>query len=283
MRWEDMRRSSNVEDRRGFIPGGGAGIGIGGVLIVMVVGLLFGKNPLEILRMLSQSAPVEQTQPAPGAPPVNDKESDFVKAVLGDTEDTWDALLKRGGGTYEPPHLVLFTQAVQSACGLTSAAVGPFYCPPDRKVYLDLSFFDELVKRFGAPGEFARAYVIAHEVGHHVQNELGISDAVSQRRARLGEEQQNALSVRVELQADCYAGVWGHYAQKRGLVDFSDVQSALGAATAIGDDRLQRESRGYVRPESFTHGSSAQRVEWFSRGLQSGDPETCDTFGAGKR
>jgi predicted metalloprotease len=200
--------------------------------------------------------------------------------VLGDTEDTWSRLFSQGGGTYEPPRLVLFSDAVQSACGQASAAVGPFYCPPDRQVYLDLQFFRELSERFGAPGEFARAYVIAHEIGHHVQNLLGISERVQRQRARMDQASANALSVRLELQADCYAGVWGHSAARRNFLEPGDVEAALKAASAIGDDRLQRQSRGAVVPESFTHGSSAQRVQWFRTGLDSGDVRRCDTFAA---
>jgi len=280
MQWENMRRSGNVEDRRGMIPGGGMGLGLGGIIMVVVISLLLGKNPLEILSLLSSGGTTTAEQ-APGqAPPANDKQSDFVKAVLGDTEDTWTALMQKSGHQYHDPKLVLFTQAVQSACGTASSAVGPFYCPGDQQVYLDLSFFQELSQRFGAPGDFANAYVIAHEIGHHVQNELGVSAQVDAQRGRIGKEQANALSVRVELQADCYAGVWGHYAQKRGLVDFSDVRAALAAASAIGDDKLQMQSQGYVAPESFTHGSAEQRAQWFTKGLQSGDPNSCNTFQA---
>jgi predicted metalloprotease len=286
MRWEDMRRSDNVEDDRDSTGGGGGrragGLGIVGIVIVVLVSWALGKNPLEVLTLLTQQQPgpdVSQQAPAPAAP-ANDKDTDFVRAVLGDTEDTWKDLLSKRGQAYHDPHLVLFTRAVDSACGFTSAAVGPFYCPGDRKVYLDLGFFRELSQRFGAPGDFARAYVIAHEVGHHVQNELGVSNAVDRRRAHMSESQGNALSVRVELQADCYAGVWGHYAQQRRLVDFSDVKAALTAATAIGDDRLQMQSQGYIAPESFTHGTSEQRVQWFNRGLSGGDPQACDTFKA---
>jgi predicted metalloprotease len=284
MRWEGLRKSENVEDRRGRMPAGfgrGAGIGGGGLILIVLISLLLGKNPLEILTLLSQSGgiPAGQEEAAP-APPGADRESDFVRAVLGDTEDTWNTLLERGGRDYQEPRLVLFTRAVESACGFASSAVGPFYCPGDRQVYLDLAFFRDLSQRFGAPGDFARAYVIAHEIGHHVQNELGISEEFDRRRGRLGEEEANALSVRLELQADCFAGVWGHYAQQRGFVDFSDVQAALAAATAIGDDRLQMRSQGYVAPESFTHGSSEQRVRWFTRGLEGGDPGRCDAFSA---
>ncbi len=283
MRWEKLRRSDNVEDRRGqrAVRMGG-GFGLGGLLLVLLASFALGKNPLEILALLQDagvgSAPVE-SGPAP-APPEDDANADFVRAVLGDTEDTWNGLFAKMGGDYQEPRLVLFRDSVSSACGFQSAAVGPFYCPPDSRVYLDLGFFQELSDRFGAPGDFARAYVIAHEIGHHVQNLMGVSEKVDAQRSRLGEQDGNALSVRVELQADCLAGVWGHYAKQRSLVDFSDVQAALAAATAIGDDRLQMRSRGYVAPESFTHGSSEQRVRWFGVGMQAGDVGQCDTFSA---
>jgi hypothetical protein len=283
MRWEDLRRSDNVEDRRGrrAVRMGG-GFGLGGLLLILLASFALGKNPLEILALLQDpgvgSVPAE-SGPAP-APPAEDRNADFVRAVLGDTEDTWRRLFEQRGGSYEDPRLVLFRGAVESACGFQSAAVGPFYCPPDSRVYLDLGFFQELSERFGAPGDFARAYVIAHEIGHHVQNLMGVSDQVNARRSRLGEEESNALSVRVELQADCLAGVWGHFAKQRNLVDMGDVRGALAAATAIGDDRIQMRSRGYVAPESFTHGSSEQRVRWFGVGMQSGDVDSCDTFRA---
>lgn len=212
------------------------------------------------------------------APPANDPNADFVAAVLGDTEDTWSQLFQAQGGQYARPKLVLFRDAAQSACGFASAAVGPFYCPGDRQVYLDLSFFQELSQRFGAPGDFARAYVIAHEIGHHVQNLTGLSAKVQAQRRQLPEAQANALSVLVELQADCLAGVWGHYAQRRGVLEPGDIDAAMKAASAIGDDRLQRQARGYVTPDSFTHGTSEQRMRWFSRGLKTGDVKECNTF-----
>lgn len=215
--------------------------------------------------------------PAP-APPTQDETREFVSRVLGDTEDTWGRIFQQMGGQYAAPRLVLFREAVSSACGMASSAVGPFYCPGDGQVYLDLSFFRDLKQRFGTPGEFARAYVIAHEIGHHVQNQPGIADQVARQRARSSEATGNALSVRVELQADCFAGVWGHYARQRDLLEPGDIEAGLNAAAAIGDDRLQRRSRGYVAPESFTHGSSAQRVRWFRLGLESGSPRQCDTF-----
>jgi predicted metalloprotease len=279
-----MRRSENVEDRRGM-PMGGAGVKVGGgmLLVVLLVSVLTGTNPLDLIGGLEQG--IEQTGAPPGGDPgparkpsPDDQQADFVRAVLGDIEDTWGGIFSQGGATYEPPRLVLFSGMVQSACGQASSAVGPFYCPPDRQVYLDLQFFRELSERFGAPGEFARAYVMAHEVGHHVQNLLGTAERVHEQRSRLDKASANALSVRLELQADCYAGVWGHAAARRNVLEPGDVEAALAAATAIGDDRLQKQSRGVVVPESFTHGSSAQRVRWFKAGLESGDVRRCDTF-----
>jgi predicted metalloprotease len=282
MRWRDMRRSDNVEDRRGMpMAGAGLKLGGGGLLLILLLSVITGTNPLDLISGLEEagSPPVIDQEPQ-RKPPVDDPQADFIRAVLGDTEDTWNRLFSQGGGTYEPPRLVLFSGAVQSACGQASAAVGPFYCPPDRQVYLDLQFFQELSERFGAPGEFARAYVIAHEIGHHVQNLLGISERVQRQRARMDQASANALSVRLELQADCYAGVWGQSAARRNFLEPGDVEAALKAASAIGDDRLQRQSRGVVVPESFTHGSSAQRVQWFRTGLDSGDVRRCDTFAA---
>jgi predicted metalloprotease len=275
-----MRRSENVEDRRGM-PMGGAGVKVGGgmLLVVLLVSLLTGTNPLDLIGGLEEAAPPPASQVGPPRqPPAEDRQADFVRAVLGDIEDTWGRIFTQGGGTYEPPRLVLFSGAVQSACGQASSAVGPFYCPPDRQVYLDLQFFRELSERFGAPGDFARAYVMAHEVGHHVQNLLGTAERVHGQRSRLDKASANALSVRLELQADCYAGVWGHSAARRNVLEPGDVEAALAAATAIGDDRLQKQTRGFVVPESFTHGSSAQRVRWFKTGLESGDVRRCDTF-----
>jgi hypothetical protein len=277
-----MRRSENVEDRRGMSMGGaGIKLGGGGLLLIVVLSLLTGTNPLDLISGLEQAGGPSTTDSGPERkPPADDPQSDFIRAILGDSEDTWSRLFSQGGGTYEPPRLVLFSGAVQSACGQASAAVGPFYCPPDRSVYLDLQFFQELSERFGAPGEFARAYVVAHEIGHHVQNLLGVSDRVQSQRTRLDKAGANALSVRLELQADCYAGVWGHSAARRNILEPGDVEAALAAATAIGDDRLQKQSRGFVVPESFTHGSSAQRVQWFRTGLETGDVRRCDTFAA---
>ena len=228
-----------------------------------------------------QSAPAVPAGPAEGTPSSSDTQADFVSAVLASTEDTWPTVLGRHGVQYPAPTLVLFDGQVRSACGFQSAAVGPFYCPNDRKVYLDLSFFRDLSSpQFGAPGDFAQAYVIAHEVGHHVQTVLGITQQVDQRRASMSEAQANDVSVRTELQADCFAGVWGHQAAQQGMLEPGDVEEGLRAAAAIGDDRLQRRGQGYVVPESFTHGSSAQRVQWFRRGLSSGDISACDTFAA---
>jgi predicted metalloprotease len=250
-----------------------------GLLVLVVISLLFGINPLEFLGMLQQQAPAPQQQQAPGqAPPANDPQSEFVRAVLGDQEDTWTRLFQEMGGQYQPPRLILFRDAVQSACGFANAAVGPFYCPRDSQVYLDLGFFDDLSRRFGAPGDFANAYVIAHEVGHHVQNLTGISEKVLQQRSQVDQESANELSVRQELQADCFAGVWGYYARQRNVLEPGDVDEALNAAAQIGDDRMQMQSKGYVSPESFTHGSSEQRARWFRTGLESGDVNRCDTF-----
>jgi predicted metalloprotease len=278
MRWESGRRSSNVEDRRGLSGGtmvGGGGIGM--LLLVLLFSFVTGQNPLDLLQQVNTGAPPADTGPA-GPPPADDPAAQMVSSVLADTEDTWTRIFAQNGRRYEEPKLVLFERVVQSACGTASAAVGPFYCPGDHKVYLDLSFFRELDQRFGAPGDFAQAYVVAHEVGHHVQTLLGLSNGVNQMRSRASEEQANALSVRQELQADCYAGVWGRHAASRNVLEAGDVEEGLRAAAAIGDDRLQKQSQGYVVPESFTHGSSAQRQEWLMRGLKTGDLNQCDTF-----
>lgn len=287
MRWGSMRDSGNVEDQESAGParglGGGFKLGGVGLVAVLAISWFLGLNPLDVLRSLqggeSSSVPT-QSAPAPSAsaPGARDEIKEFITRVLGDTEDTWSAIFKKMGREYRPPKLVLFRGAVDSACGLASSAAGPFYCSPDDRVYLDRSFFEDLSKRFGAPGEFARAYVIAHEVGHHVQNQLGITGKVAQQRGRASEARSNALSVLVELQADCFAGIWGHYAKQRGLLDPGDVQAGLAAAAAIGDDRIQQQSGGRVSPESFTHGSSAQRVRWFRSGLDSGDVNQCNTF-----
>jgi len=283
MRWDDMRQSDNVEDRRsggGIRPGGA--LGLGGIIAVVVVSLLLGKNPIEMLGLVDNlvgQAPAQQHVPA--APPANDPGTRFVRAVLGDTEDVWGKVFpEQVGKPYQPPKLVLFRQQVASACGQASAAVGPFYCPGDRKVYLDLGFFDELSSRFGAPGDFARAYVIAHEIGHHVQTLLGVSQQVDAAGRGKSQRDRNALSVRQELQADCLAGVWGNHAAERNLLEQGDAEAAFAAAQAIGDDRLQQQAQGRVVPDSFTHGSSAQRLKWFSTGLQTGRIDSCNTFAA---
>ena len=278
MRWTG-RRSTNIEDRRGRGVPVAVGGGIG-TIVLLLAALFFGVDPSVILQS-DPSAPVtgapgpspEQTQPG------QDEVRDFVSVVLADTEDTWAELFRRMNREYQDPKLVLFTGSVQSACGIAGAAVGPFYCPGDHKLYLDLSFFRELRSRFGAPGDFAQAYVIAHEVGHHVQTLLGISEQVARSRQRADRATANALSVRQELQADCFSGVWAHHAQRtRQILEQGDLEEALGAAAAIGDDRLQRQAQGHVAPESFTHGSSAQRVRWFKRGFDSGAVRECDTF-----
>jgi predicted metalloprotease len=278
MRWESGRRSTNIEDRRGMSGAGMIGGGGLGVLaLVLILSFVTGQNPLDVIQQVDTTAPAGDAVPT-GAPRADDPQAQFVSAVLADTEDTWKRVFAQNGSTYEEPPLVLFERMVNSACGSASAAVGPFYCPADRKVYLDLSFFRELDQRFGAPGDFAQAYVIAHEVGHHVQTLLGISSRVSAARARSSEVQGNALSVRQELQADCFAGVWGHHAKQRNILEEGDVEEGLRAAAAIGDDRQQRQSQGTVVPDSFTHGSSEQRQRWLVRGLKSGDINQCETF-----
>ncbi len=279
MRLGGLRESGNVEDRRG-IGRGGLAVGGGlGTIAVVVLALLFGVDPSQILNG-GGGGPAEAPRQAtrPGAPPQNDEEVRFVRQILGTTEDVWQDVFRRNGSSYREPTLQLFSGVADTACGRAGSAVGPFYCPGDEKVYIDLSFYDELRSRFRAPGDFAQAYVIAHEVGHHVQNLLGTSDKVTRLQQRASEAQANQLSVRLELQADCYAGVWGFYAKQRNILDPGDLEEALGAASAIGDDRLQRESQGYVVPDSFTHGSSEQRVRWFRAGFDSGDVRRCDTF-----
>ena len=289
MRWEGGRQSDNIEDLRGGGGGGGfglpigGGLGIGGMVIVGLISLIFGIDPRTLLdggARTPSPVPYENQQ---RRPPVRDDLRNFVAVVLADTEDTWRALFGQMNRRYQEPRLVLFSGAVQSACGFAQAAVGPFYCPADRKVYLDLTFFRDLTERFQAPGDFAQAYVIAHEVGHHVQTVLGISDRVRALQARSPRAEANALSVRMELQADCFAGLWAHHAQKaRQILDPGDIDEALTAASAIGDDRLQKRSRGYVVPESFTHGSSAQRRRWFRQGYDGGRMADCDTFNAAR-
>lgn len=294
MRWEGNRESDNVEDRRGDGGGGGGGggfglggrsIGIGTIVVALVGGWVLGINPLTILGLLSGGGPapqVQQQQAPAQRPPADDRMAKFVSTVLADTEDVWKDVFAKGGGTYKEPQLVLFRGATRTACGQGQAAMGPFYCPADQKVYIDLGFYETLRSRLGAPGDFAQAYVIAHEVGHHVQNLLGISAKMEQMRGRVSQVEYNGLSVRLELQADCFAGVWAHHAQSaRQILEQGDVEEAMNAAAKIGDDALQRSSGGAVVPESFTHGSSAQRQRWFATGLKSGSVKACDTFRAG--
>jgi uncharacterized protein len=304
MRWGDMRRSDNVEDVTGGQPsgggmpfGGGMKLGGGAMILIVIVSLLFGVNPLQFLGMMDTSAP---SAPAPAPRPqaaqpgygpqgatrtqaakaTEDSDTGLSVRVLGDTEDVWTALFQAMGSRYEPPKLVLFRRSVVSACGRASAASGPFYCPADRKLYLDTAFFQELQNRFGAPGDFGQAYVIAHEVGHHVQNMMGTMREFDAASARLDDRQRNALSVRLELQADCYAGVWGFYAAKRNLLEPGDAEEGLRAASAVGDDAIQKRTQGYVVPDAFTHGKAEQRMQWFQTGLRSGDPRACNTFAA---
>jgi uncharacterized protein len=307
MRWKGRRQSSNIEDRRGMgggmggmggmrFPGGlggglgrggrRGGIGIFGILILLGIAWLMGINPLALLsgELGGGGGYVEEQQAAGGgtfSSPQEEEMKEFVGVVLAETEDTWNRILPQIGTDYREPTLVLFSGGAQSGCGFAQSAVGPFYCPADEKVYIDLSFFDELSRRFGAPGDFAQAYVIAHEVGHHVQTVLGIEDQVRKARANMSESEGNALSVRVELQADCFSGVWAHDAhQKSGLLEPGDIEEALGAAAAVGDDTLQKQAGGRVVPDSFTHGSSEQRTRWFETGYRSGNIEDCDTFSA---
>ena len=279
MKWQSGRRSSNVEDRRGMRPRGGlVGGGIGSILLI-IAALYFGVDPSFLIEGM-QSSNVSTSGTQPTADDLrNDPLADMIAVVIADTEDVWAELFANQGRRYEQPTLVLFTGSTRSACGLGQAAMGPFYCPADRKAYIDLGFYDEMRTRFRAPGDFAQAYVIAHEIGHHVQNLLGVSNKVRQMQARAGKAEGNQLSVRLELQADCLAGVWANRADKaRGILESGDIEEALNAASAIGDDRLQKQTRGTVVPESFTHGTSTQRQHWFRTGLQSGDPDSCDTF-----
>ncbi len=285
MRWQGRRQSGNIEDRRGMrgVRGGpGLALGGGATLIVLVLAMIMGVNPLSLLSELEGGGGGgAMVQVDDGAPPSPEEQElrDFVAVVLADTEDVWTQLFATMGRTYREVPLVLFRDGVQSACGTADSAVGPFYCPADGKAYLDLSFFDELDRRFGAAGDFAQAYVIAHEVGHHVQNLLGVSDRVHEMRRRVSEKEYNDLSVRLELQADFFAGVWAHHAQRtKNILEPGDLEEALRAASAIGDDTLQRRTRGFVVPDSFTHGSSAQRLRWFKKGFESGDMAQGDTF-----
>ena len=289
MKWEGNRESDNVEDRRsggggGGLPSfGGRGIGVGTIAIALVGGWIFGINPRTILSLLSGGgAPTEQTQQAPAQrPPADDRMAKFVGTVLADTEDVWKAVFTKGGAQYKEPKLVLFRGSTPTACGSGQAAMGPFYCPGDQKVYIDLGFYETLKTKLGAPGDFAQAYVISHEVGHHVQNLLGITNKMEQMRGKVSQVEYNGLSVRLELQADCFAGVWAHHAQNaRQILENGDVEEAMNAAAKIGDDALQKGAGGRVVPESFTHGSSAQRTRWFNLGLQNGSVKGCDTFSA---
>src|SRR6266496_1422338 len=300
MRWGDFRRSDNVEDRTDESAGGGFPLGgrviLGGdaIIVIVIASLFFGVDPLQMLGTIEgvgsgapAPAPRPQTAPAPGYGPqyptrpsearAKDPGTEFVAHVLGDTEDVWGAVFQTMGSRYQPPKLVLFRGGVQSACGRASAAVGPFYCPGDGRLYLDTAFFDELSRRFGAPGDFAQAYVIAHEVGHHVQNVTGTMRRFDQ-QVRENPSRRNALSVRLELQADCYAGVWGYFAKRRNLLETGDLEEGFRAAAAVGDDQIQKRAQGYAVPESFTHGSAEQRLRWFRTGLDSGDMRVCDTF-----
>jgi predicted metalloprotease len=274
MRWEGRRESQNVEDRRGI--GGPVLVGGGLITLLLMVAMMFlGFDPQMVAQIAPEIAGPQQQAPAK---PINDEMTKMVKVVLADNEDVWGRLFpKHFRGRYSPPTLVLFSGRVQSACGMASAAAGPFYCPLDKKVYIDLTFYDDLKRRFGAPGDFAQAYVIAHEIGHHVQNQLGISDKVQSMRPRLSERDYNQLSVRMELQADFLAGVWAHHvARYAGILDEEDIREAVNAAAAIGDDRIQKQSQGYVVPDAFTHGTSEQRVRWFLYGLKTGNPELMD-------
>jgi predicted metalloprotease len=296
MRWGDFRKSDNVDDRtagggmpRGGLPGGGMKLGGGAMVLLVVVGLLFGVNPLDILsggggapQSMPQVSPPgygpQRTPPPPAA--TQDPSKEFAARVLGDTEDVWGAVFRAMGTRYDPPTLVLFNGVVRSACGQASAAVGPFYCAADKDVYLDTAFFQQLAQRFRAPGDFAAAYVIAHEVGHHVQNITGVMRQFDAESRRADARTRNALSVRLELQADCYAGVWGHFAQRRNLLEAGDLEEGLRAASAVGDDMIQKQSQGYVVPDAFTHGSAEQRRRWFKVGFDSGDLRNCNTFAA---
>jgi predicted metalloprotease len=283
MRWEDFRASTNVEDRRGLgIPGGRGGLGIGTVIILGLIGWALGIDPRLLIggaeMITGGGSGYEQQEGRRGTP--EDELGRFAASVLGNTEDVWKAVLPaQVNRQYNPPRLVLFSGATQSRCGAAQSAMGPFYCPLDRSVYIDLSFFQDMQRRFRAGGDFAYAYVISHEVGHHIENELGILSRVQERQREVGQREANQLSVRVELMADCLAGVWAHHSQQRyKSLEEGDIEEAIAAAQAIGDDRLQRQSQGRVVPDSFTHGSSAQRVNWLTRGLRSGQISSCDTF-----
>jgi uncharacterized protein len=284
MRWRGERESDNVEDRRGTsLP---RGVGFGGLsglglVAVVVISWFFGIDPTALLQNISQQQPSSVSNPLENHPVENDDMRKFVAVVLGETEDVWYDVFRKGNQTYQPPKLVLFSQTVQSACGIAGSAVGPFYCPGDRKVYLDLKFFKDLQTKFGVSGDFAQAYVIAHEVGHHVQTLLGVTQKVADMKSRANAAEKNRLSVMVELQADCLAGVWAHQTEKRRrILEAGDIEEGLNAASAVGDDRIQKRSQGYVVPDSFTHGSSSQRVRWFKIGLENGTYQSCNTFKA---
>ncbi len=281
MRWRGRRQSSNVEDRRRM---GGPTVAKGGglgVIIIVILYALMGGDPQTLIENLPATTSSQSSQSGAAVTPADDEQAAFISTVLADTEDVWNGLFERAGERYVEPALVLFRGEVQSACGFASSASGPFYCPGDQKVYLDQSFFDELSRRFKAPGDFAQAYVVAHEVGHHVQRLLGTTDKVHRMKGRVSEAEYNAMSVRLELQADFYAGIWAHHAQRKfKMLEPGDIEEALRAASAIGDDAIQKRSRGHVVPESFTHGTSAQRVKWFKRGFETGDLSQGDTFGA---
>ena len=300
MKWEGNRQSENVEDRRdqaagggggggGFRMGGGRGIGFGTIVIALIAGWIFGINPMTVLGILGggggEMAPQVQQQPAK-RPPKDDAMASMVGTVLADTEDVWGEIFKQAGAQYPNPKLELFRGQTRTACGAGQAAMGPFYCPADRKVYIDLSFYETMKNKLGAPGDFAQAYVIAHEVGHHVQNVLGTSGKVDAMRGKISEREQNQLSVRLELQADCYAGVWAHHTQKKYAaqgkqwLEKGDIEEAMNAAQQIGDDALQQKSQGRIVPDSFTHGTSQQRMRWFNQGIQTGNIKSCDTFSA---
>lgn len=286
MKWEGQRTSSNVEDRRSMGRGArvGGGIGIGSVVIALAAWGLFGINPMTTLGVINNVSGGGSAQIAQGPaqqPPADDRAAQFVSTVLASTEDAWNQVFTAGGARYQPPKLVLYRGITPTACGTGQSAMGPFYCPGDQKIYLDMDFFDTMSRQMGAPGEFARAYVIAHEVGHHVQTLLGITQKVDALRGRISKTQENANSVRVELQADCFAGVWANRSQQaKSWLERGDIESALNAAEKIGDDHLQRQQTGVVRPETFTHGSSAQRQRWFNQGLQTGNINACDTLSA---
>ncbi|MCB1475891.1 MAG: zinc metallopeptidase [Rhodobiaceae bacterium] len=304
MRWRGRRESQNVEDRRGegggfgrggfgFPSGGGrvnipmgggtrkAGFGgIGAILVILLISWVLGINPLTLLGGGEMGIQPQQQQEEAKRPPADDEKASFVSVVLADTEDTWSKIFESKGAKYTEPTLVLFENRIQSACGFAQSASGPFYCPNDQKLYIDLGFYDELRRQFNAPGDFAQAYVIAHEVGHHVQNLMGVLQKFHEARQRMSSADANALSVRVELQADCLAGIWAHYTERRGLLEEGDVDEAMNAAKQIGDDAIQKRTQGYVVPESFNHGTSAQRMRWFRRGMTEGEISACDTFGA---